>query len=133
MARLDFGVDTDGFTKLAEAMENYEGFAGDVINEVLWDSAGPMIAEAIVPLLPRSNKHWRGKKPAAASVMPFRQSNEPLSVTVRSKKQYQYLYFPDDGSTTRKHAGNMQFMLRGAEMQQDKIIELCVSKLTQIE
>lgn len=133
MARLGFALTDDGVERFAEALENYEGYAGKAINEVLWNEAGPMIAEAIIPLLPRSNRTWRGKKAAAASTMPFLQINDTLSVEVKSKNAYHYLYFPDDGSNTRKHAGNQQFMLRGAESKQSEIIERCIAALVKFD
>ena len=130
MARLNFALTDEGVARFAEALENYDGYAGQVINDVLWNEAGQLIAEGIIPLLPRSGRTWRGKKAAAASTMPFTQKNETLAVTVKTKNAYHYLYFPDDGSNTRNHVGNQQFMLRGAEDQQDEIIERCFARLT---
>ena len=132
MARLNFALTDDGVERFAEALENYEGKAGQVINDVLWNEAGTLIVEGIMPLLPRSGrKPWKGKPKAAASAMPFTQKNETLAVTVKTKNAYHYLYFPDDGSNTRRHVGNQQFMLRGAEDKQDEIIERCITRLTQ--
>lgn len=132
MASTKLSLDNKGFNELTEAMQNYSDYAGEVVNEVLWDEGGALIAESIQRLLPESGRHWRGKKQAAKQAAPFTQTNEPLAVTVRSKSAYNYLYFPDDGSTTRKHAGNQQFMLRGAEEKQDEIINLCIVRLTKI-
>lgn len=109
-------------------MNEVEG-AGDIINDILHNQAGPLIQEAIQPLIPVSGKHWRGKKSPARSSESLRQKNETLSVTVRSAKNYQYLYFPDDGSNTRRHAGNQQFFRRGAETVEDEIISRCLGAL----
>ena len=53
-----------------------------------------------------------------------------LSVTIRTKNAYHYLYFPDDGSTTRRHHGGQEFMKRGAEKKQSKIIDRIMQGLT---
>lgn len=131
MGRVKLDIFDEGISELAEAIENYPTFAGEVINDVLWNEGAPLIQESIMQLLPESGRKWRGKKPAAKRSAPFTQANGPLAVTVLSKSAYNYLYFPDDGSTTRNHVGNMQFMLRGAEDQQEEILSRCVVRLTQ--
>ena len=126
-------VDYSEIEKLSDALEQYHGKrAEDAINDVLHNQAGKLIAEAIVPLIHKSGRNWKGKAPSATSVMPFAQEDGNLSVTVgtiKNKKRYQYLYFPDDGSNTYKHAGNQRFMRRGGEAEAGHIVDLCVSEL----
>lgn len=133
MARSSFSLEAEGYNKLCEVMKAYQGDTEQKINEVLWNEAGMMINDEIMNLLPASGRRWKGKKPAAKSSKPFIQENGNLSVTVKTKKAYNYLYFPDDGTNTRKHVGNQQFMLGGAENKQDEILERCIAKLTNIE
>ena len=114
---------------IQNALLNEVQGAGDIINDILHNEAGPLIQEAIQPLIPVSGKHWKGKKSPARTSASLRSTNEPLAVTVRSAKSYQYLYFPDDGSNTRRHAGNQQFFKRGAEMVEDQIISRCLGAL----
>lgn len=129
MARSTFEIDPALFDQFIERLKEFQGNTEETINEVLWEQAGILINDAIIELLPRSGRTWAGKKKAAKDAAPFSQLNENLSVTVRTKGVYHYLYFPDDGSTTRKHYGNQQFMLRGAENEQEQIIDLCIAKL----
>lgn len=129
MARATFSIDPALFEQLIERMKAFEGNTEEAINEVLWEKAGALINDAIIDLLPRSNRSWRGKKKAAKDAAPFSQLNENLSVTIRTKSVYNYLYFPDDGSRTIKHEGNQQFMYRGAENEQENIINLCIANL----
>lgn len=132
MAREVFALEnTDIYTWL-KVLESQE-YVGEAINDVLWNEGAPLIQESIQRLLPESGRTWRGKKPAAKRAAPFTQQNETLAVTVKTKNAYHYLYFPDDGSTTRKHVGNQQFMLRGAEEQQSEIISRCIARLTEFE
>ena len=120
------------FDKLTEFMHEYQMHAVKHINDILWNEGASLIQSSIQQLLPESGRTWRGKKPAAKRAAPFTVTDKAaLSVEVGTKKAYHYLYFPDDGSTTRKHAGNQQFMLRGAEMEQPEILDLCVARLTQ--
>lgn len=129
MARATFSLDTESYNKLFEAMKEFEGQAPRTVNEVLWNEGGPIINEAIKNLLPTSNRQWKGKRPAAKSAAPFTQENGELSVTIKTKSAYNYLYFPDDGTSTKKHAGEQYFMFGGAEAKQNEIIDLCIAKL----
>ena len=129
MSRID--VDYNELEKLSDALEQYHGKkAEDAINNVLHNQAGKLIAEAIVPLIHPSGRSWKGKAPSATTVMPFTiENNENLAVTVHAIGKYGYLYFPDDGSNTVKHAGNQQFMRKGGEAETGHIVDLCVSEL----
>lgn len=130
MAKSDFSLKYEQTEKLIEAMREFGTGSGKVIDDVLHNEGGKMISGAIMGLLPMSGrKPWEGKKPAARRAQPFRQTNESLSVTVRTKTPYNYLYFPDDGTNTKRHKGQQYFMWRGAENQTDRIIDLCVGRL----
>ena len=124
-----FDVNILEFEKLERAINNFPGSAEDAINAVLHNEGGPLIQAAIQPLIPVSGKHWKGKKSPARTSNSLRSTNENLAVTVRSAKSYQYLYFPDDGTNTRRHVGNQQFFRRGAESVADEIIDRCVGSL----
>ena len=131
MSRYD--LDATEADRLAEAMNQYEGTAGQIIDDVLHGEGAEIIKDKIAMLLPASGRKWKGKGRPARSVMPrsFKQDNGQLSVTIAARGKYHYLYFPDDGSNTRKHAGNQQFMLRGGEDAASEVIDLCIGKLTE--
>jgi len=110
-------------------MKDFQGNTEEVINDVLHNEAGPLVEDAIQRLMPVSGKTWRGKKKAAKAANSLKSVNENLAVTIKTTKAYQYLYFPDDGSSTRRHAGNQQFFKRGGESQRDEITARCVGRL----
>ena len=122
-------LDISQFDTLQKAMKEYQGDTEQTINDVLHNQAGQLIHDAIKPLIPRSGKEWKGKKPPARTSNSLQKVNEHLAVTVKSRKDYGYLYFPDDGTNTRRHVGNQQFFKRGGESQTDEIINRCVKKL----
>lgn len=124
-----FRIDISSIEKIQELIKNFPFNAEEAINSVLHNEGAQLIQDDIRRLMPESKASWKGKKPPAKSSESMRNSNGNLSVTVRSAKAYQYLYFPDDGSNTRRHAGNQQFFLRGAEAASDDIIERCVTKM----
>jgi hypothetical protein len=128
-----FEFDAGSIDDLYEKMVSYGAGSGQIIDKVLRSEGAEEIKKQITRLLPSSGRHWKGKAPAASSAMPgrFDQDNGELSVTIAARGKYHYLYFPDDGSNTRKHAGNKQFMLHGAEAAAPKVVEMCVGKLTE--
>lgn len=122
---LQFGEIDD----LQQAMSNFQGNTEEVINDVLHNEAGSLIQDAIKRLMPVSGETWRGKKPAAKTANSLMTEKENLAVTVKSSKAYYYLYFPDDGTNTRRHAGNQQFFRRGGESQIEEIKDRCIRRL----
>jgi len=129
MARLQ--LDARELDRLLQAAQDFQGDAESTINEVLHTEASPLIQDAIRRLMPVSGKTWRGKKPPAKTSKSMTDEKGNLFVTVKSAKDYQYLYFPDDGTNTRRHVGNQQFFKRGGESQQTEIIDRCISKMVE--
>jgi hypothetical protein len=124
-------VNIQEFERLQRAIQSFPGNAEDTINAVLHNEGGQLIQEAIQPLIPMSGKRWKGKKAPARTGNSLRSTNENLAVWVRSTKSYQYLYFPDDGTNTRRHAGNQQFFYQGAESVRGEVVDRCVGRLIQ--
>lgn len=127
MAR--FEMDVEQFDRLQQAMKNYHGNTERAINDVLHNEGNELFQESIYRLIPVSGKTWRGKKPPAASSKSLTDEKSNLAITVKSAKKYQYLYFPDDGTNTRRHVGNQQFFLRGVEAKQTDVVDLCINRL----
>lgn len=133
MARRTFDLEFEQAERLQQAMENYPGLAGREIDDVLHNEGGRIINDEIMRLLPESGRKWKGKKTAAKRTQPFLQENGSLSVTIKTKNAYHYLYFPDDGTNTRNHVGYKgtprEFMYHGAENKTAQIMELCINRL----
>lgn len=130
-----FKLDVRQAERLQKAMNNYAGNAGEAIDEVLHKEGAELIKEGIMRILPASGRTWAGKLPSAKSVQPFVQQDFSLGVVVHSKTKYNYLYFPDDGTNTQRHIGYQgkprDFMRIGAESQAEKIMDLCIARLTE--
>ena len=124
-----YHLEIEGVLELAKSVTSTGKNAEALVNQVLHEEAGQKIKESIMPLLPVSGRNWKNKKRAASRAEPFLERKENLAVTVFTKTNYNYLYFPDDGSNTERHAGNQQFMLRGAENAAPDIIRLCTAKI----
>ena len=124
-----FDLDVSQHERLQRAMQEYGNQAGRTVDDVLHNEGGKLIEEEIMRLLPESGRTWKGKRTAAKRAQPFTQKNESLAVTIKTKSPYHYLYFPDDGSNTKRHRGEQQFMYRGAENQTNRIMDLCINRL----
>lgn len=131
MSRYD--ADISGASELTDAISSYEGNAGTLIDEVLHGEGAATIKEEIARLLPESGRTWKKKAAPAIAAMPgaFSQDNEALGVVIAARGRYGYLYFPDDGSNTMRHAGGLHFMQQGGDNASQKIIDLCIGKLTE--
>lgn len=116
--------------KLEKEMIDFQGDTENVINDVLHNEASTLIQDAVRRLMPVSGETWKGKKPAAQTGKSLMDVQGNLSITVKTSKQYQYLYFPDDGTNTRRHVGNQQFFQRGGESQIDEIKNRCINRLS---
>lgn len=129
MATNNFQIKYEQTEALLNAAREYGKGYGRVIDNVLHNEGGKLINDRIMQLLPASGRKWKGKKTAASKAKPFEQKNDSLAVTVRTKYNYHYLYFPDDGTNTKRHRGQQYFMYRGASDKSDEIIERCVERL----
>ena len=128
MARIE--LDSADFERLQKAINGYSGIAEKAINEVFHNEGSQMLQKEILHLMPKSNvKEWKGKLPHAKDSKSLADEKGNLSITIKTSKKYQYLYFPDDGTNTRRHVGEQGFFRRGGEAKQAEIIDLCINRL----
>lgn len=128
-----FEMDYTDISHITSLVSAYESDGLKLINDIIHTEAGEVIRNNINMLLPESGRTWKGKKPPAVKVAPFKEdTSEMMAITIKTKGKYNYLYFPDDGSNTKRHAGGQQFMARGAEASTRKIIDLCLGRLAEI-
>lgn len=113
--------------RLQQALQGYQGDTEATINDVLHNFAGDRAQTDIYRLMPISGKKT-GKHAKDSKSLSNVTGN--LSVTVTAKGKWHYLYFPDDGTNTRRHVGNQRFFERGGEAAQEDIIERCITSLT---
>lgn len=115
--------------RLQKALENFPGNSEKAINEVFHGEGGALIQEHIRRLIPVSGKTWRGKAAPAKSGNSLMLVPGNLSVTTKSTKKYHYLYFPDDGTNTRRHVGNQRFFPTGAEIAAPEVVDMCIDNI----
>ena len=119
-------IDFSDFDKLQEAMQSFQGNTEAILNDVLHNFAGDRAQEEIYRLMPVSRKKKGAHAKFSKSLMNV---NTNLAVTVTTAGKYGYLYFPDDGTNSRRHIGNQRFFERGGEAVQGEIIDRCIARL----
>lgn len=126
---MNFALDTSEIERLHEAIAQFGNDARNAINEVFHNETLLPVSASIVAKIHPSGRTWAKKAVSATQTQPFRNENGNLSVTIKNKSKYQYLYFPDDGSNTRQHIGMQDFMVRGAEEVAPEIVDMCMDKI----
>lgn len=126
---VEFNLDDSSVKELFDKVAQLPERGEQIINEVLWNEGAEEIVDGITVLLPSSGRKWKGKKRAAKVGKPFTHINANLEITVKTKSSYGYLYFPDDGTNTKRHQGEQYFMLRGTENKASTIMTSCLREL----
>lgn len=125
-----YEVDHSSLELLEQRIAQYGPGSGQVIDRELHGEGAQLIKRAIPMKINPSGRKWPGKTASIAGSpgggSRLSQDNASLQVTITARGRLGYLYFPDDGTNTRKHVGNQQFMLRGAEDKQKDIIDRCI-------
>lgn len=127
---VEFKVE-DNFEELQKKISLLQESGEEIVNDVLHNEAPQIFQDSIQNLLPESHRKWNGKKKAAKQAKPFTSIGGNLSVTIVNKNTYAYLYFPDDGTKTKRHRGEQHFMLRGVEAKAGTVVEMCLDRLTE--
>lgn len=124
-------IDASEVERLQQAMKDFQGDTEETINDVLHNYAGDRAQEDIYRLMPVSEKK-KGRHAKHSKAL--RNVHGNLSETVATAGKFHYLYFPDDGTNTRRHVGYKgvprEFFAEGGEAAQDDIVERCITKLT---
>lgn len=125
-----FRLDASEFTRLAEWATKIPEKSEEAINRALHSGdAAQTLQDEIDERISPSGRSWKGKSGSAKGAAWARWDNENLAVIVRTRPKYHYLYFPDDGTTTRRHIGQQMFFERGGKMAAPKIIDMCINEI----
>lgn len=137
-----FELDYSDMASVMDACSEYGDGSKKIINDILHSEAGDIIRPNITELMPQStytyrghtsDRTWAGKpehaKLAGNSAFGDDITTEMLQVTVHTSSKYSYLYFPDDGTSTQRHAGQQYFFRRGGQASEDEIARLCLERL----
>lgn len=131
MAKLEMSYEK--YEQLIRAAEGMQGNMEEAINEALRSSQiKNWMINSITEFTPMSTAKIRPWHPRhARGADPYKEKYENLSIVIKSKTAFNYLYFPDDGSNTKRHQGMQQFMLHGAEAVSDQVADEIVDRIVE--
>lgn len=115
-----YEVEYSEIERLYEKIIRYPADAEKKLTRYLHAAGYERLSKSIQNAIPVSDRQKNHARDANALMDKEKSSN--LSVTIGTKSKYHYLYFPDDGSTTLRHAGNKQFFARGVENEETNVI-----------
>ena len=124
-------VDATEMDRLMEVAQQWPQVSEDAINDVLHGEGGRLIGLRIDNLIPVSGRTFKGHTSGAKGSAWQSYDKPNLGVTVAARGKRAYLYFPDDGTNTKRHAGNKQFFAKGAEDATDEVVDLCIYTMIQ--
>lgn len=115
-----FTLEDKDLELLKQRIQEYGTGAEDVINKYLHGEGKESIMKSIEDYTPVSSR----KKVHAKGSMPYQGTGYNLSVTVKTKTKYNYLYFPDAGEgTSARNPKNSGFMEKGLDAIYEKVVE----------
>ena len=124
-------VNVYGLEDLSNKIDAYGEGAHAVVQKYLLDEGWRVIGDSILddPKWPVSGRRWKGKSRSILDAYDFTREFGPGQVTVSAAGKWSYYYFPDDGSNTRKHAGQKHFFDSGLETAKPTLIDGILSAL----
>lgn len=123
MSSVNFQIKQDDIIRLQEAMVRFGNESESTINDYLMGIGANMGIRSIISQLPTSGRTWKGKGKSAKSGNPFQSDFVNLGFSIRSKKKYNYLYFPDQAAGTSSGNSPLEFMDRGLDKVYNNIVD----------
>ncbi len=119
MAGAGFSLHDEDVNKLIDAIQGFEGDAEDALSDYIKNEVPDIAKPSIQNLIPVSDRNKTHAKTSA----PFTEDMEgKLSIYIHTKKQWHYLYFPDEGEGTSKGQMPHDFMMQGVESEYDTLV-----------
>lgn len=118
MASNDWTIDTTGIDRLIENVEKIPNESEKIINNTLRIKGAPRAMKTIqegIPISPKKKRHAHDSK---ALNVKYRN----LEFTIRPKRSFEYIKYPDLGIGTSKRNPPKQFMKKGLDKATPKIV-----------
>lgn len=126
MAGVNFTIKDEDIEKLQKAVQNFGEGAEKVIGNYLENEADEIFRNAIANLIPisdRNKKHAKNSAPLTGEML------SQTSLYIHTKRNFHYLYFPDQGEGTSKGSPPHEFMEGGVDTQYDTVVNALIDAL----
>ena len=128
MARVQFYLTENDINRLVDAIREYGSGAEDIIANSLKNEVYDILEYGIESLIPVSEK---GKTHAKYNTPLMGDLESKTSLKIRTQKNRQYLYFPDEGEGTSKGQIPHDFMYGGVEGKHRDAVNIILDNLIQ--
>ena len=132
MAVVEFSQE-DNFEELMNSISLLKERGEEIVTDTLHNEGADILINGIRKLIHPSNRKWKGKIASATkskrSIVVNKRESGNLNVVVGNSKSYGYLYYPNDGSSTKRHRGEQHFIENGAKNNAGKVVDLCIKNL----
>lgn len=125
MATVKFEIKNEDLQKIQEAILDYGNNAERDINDYLHSVAKNKFIESITNYIPVSNV----PKAHAKMSNPLGSESYNLSIVIKTKPKFNYLYFPQTGEGTSKKNAPNDFMQKGIDEEYNNVINDLLDKL----
>lgn len=122
---INFHMEYDDVDRLQKAIINFGEKAEKTINDYLKGEGKEKFidgVENIIPVSDRNKSHAKMSNPLQGV------QEENMTITIKNKKPYQYLYFPDTGGFVTNPVGQ-NFMEKGMESKVDSVVNDILDRL----
>lgn len=125
MPSVKFELNDADIDYLNDVIKRSSDKAEEKINKYLHDEAPKKVMSSINSIIPVSKRNKRHASESEA----LESSNINLGFITKTKKQFSYLYFPDQGEGTSKGSNALEFMKKGVEKEYDHILSGVITQL----
>lgn len=132
MSSVEFSMKYEDVEKIKDSIQKFDGDAESVINKYLEKEAKNKIINSIVDFIPVSKEKYPsqiGKIHAKHSKPLTGKRIANLTLKINTKKDFNYLYFPQMAEGTSKGKQPNDFMEKGIDKVYDNVVNQMLDRL----
>lgn len=132
MSSVEFSIKDEDVKRIKNSIQKFNGDAENVINKYLEKEAKKKIINSIVDFIPVSKEKYpsqKGKIHAKTSKPLTGKRISNLTLKINTKKEFNYLYFPQMAQGTSKGKQPNDFMEKGIDKVYDNVVNEMLDKL----
>lgn len=126
MPKIDFSIKENDLERIQEAIINFGDDAENAINECLANEVKNTLITSItnfIPVSKQNKKHAKSSNPLQGDV------RNNLTLLIRTKPKFNYLYFPQNAEGQSRNDPPNNFMEKGINNEYDNVINTILDKL----
>lgn len=126
MPKIEFSIKENDLERIKEAIIDFGDNAENVINECLANEVKNTLITSItnfIPVSKKNKKHAKTSNPLQGDV------RNNLTLWIRTKPKFNYLYFPQNAEGQSRNNSPNDFMEKGINNEYDNVVNTILDKL----